>query len=271
MKIAILADIHSNLPALETVVDHVERWQPDHIVVVGDVVNRGPRPRECLQLIQARGWPCVLGNHEEYVISHAQPNASRSGIKFRIHRISYWTYQQLNGDVSALTAMPFQRSIITPDGGEVRFVHASMRGTRDGIFPTTPDDVLRQQILPPPRVIGVGHTHKALIRSIDQTLVVNAGSVGLPFDGDPRAGYAQLTRANGDWHAAIVRLDYDRARADRDFDATGFIDDGGPFAQLIRVELRDARSQLFEWTRDYEAAVVSGALTLDESVRRFLQ
>ena len=157
-----------------------------------------------------------------------------------------------------------------PDGSEVRVVHASMRGTRDGIFVETPDDVLRRQIAPAPKLFVVGHTHKPLVRTIDETLVVNVGAVGLPFDLDPRACYAQLTWQAGRWAAEIVRVEYDRAQADRDFDETGFIEEAGPIALLIRDELAQARSNLFEWSRDYEAAVVAGQMTMAESVQRFL-
>jgi diadenosine tetraphosphatase ApaH/serine/threonine PP2A family protein phosphatase len=145
-------------------------------------------------------------------------------------------------------------------------------GTRKGVFVGTSDEELRQKIAPPPRVFVVGHTHQPLIRQLDKTLVVNAGSVGLPFDGDPRAGYAQLTwhSETGAWQAEIVRLAYDRERADRDFDETGFITQGGPFAVIIRDELRRSTSHLYEWTRRYESAVMSGELTLEESVQRYL-
>ena len=102
------------------------------------------------------------------------------------------------------------------------------------------------------------------------TLVVNAGAVGLPFDLDPRACYAQLTWQAGRWVAEIIRVEYDRAQADRDFDETGFVAEAGPIALLIRDELAQARSNLFEWTRDYEAAVIAGQLTMAESVTRFL-
>ena len=106
------------------------------------------------------------------------------------------------------------------------------------------------------------------MRTIDETLVVNVGSVGLPFDGDPRVSYARLTWQHDHWDAEIVRLDYDRAQADRDFDETGFSDQIGPLARLIRVELAQARSQLGEWSRDYEAAVVAGQMSMAESVKR---
>lgn len=274
MKLAVLADIHSNWRALQTVANHIERWQPDRVVVAGDVINRGPRPVECLDFVlkmqRERGWRLVLGNHEEYVIHHAHPREPIAGPWVQIWGSSRWTYEKLKCDVSALEAMPLQQSWLTPDDTEVRVVHASMRGTRDGIFLETPDDLLREQIAPPPKLFIVGHTHKPLVRTIDETLVVNVGAVGLPFDLDPRACYAQLTWQAGRWSTKIVRVDYDRVQADRDFDETGFIEEAGPIALLIRDELAQARSNLFEWTRDYEAAVIAGHMTVADSVTRFL-
>ncbi len=274
MKLAVLADIHSNWRALQAVAVDIERWQPDRVVVAGDVINRGPCPVECLDFVlsmqRERGWRWVLGNHEEYVIHHAQPREPIAGPWIQIWGSSRWTYEQLNCDASMLEALPFQQSWQMPDGSEARVVHASMRGTRDGIFVETPAEVLREQIAPAPKLFVVGHTHQPLIRTLNGTLVVNAGSAGLPFDGDPRASYARLTWQHGVWNAEIVRLKYDRAQADRDFDETGFIAQAGPLARLMRVELQLARSMLYGWMCDYEAAVASGEMSLDESVKRVL-
>ena len=97
MKIAILADIHSNLPALQAVVSHIEQWKPDEVMVAGDIVNRGPRPLECLEVIREKqrtdGWLVVRGNHEDYVIGHTLPDAPRRGPAFEIYRAAYWTYE----------------------------------------------------------------------------------------------------------------------------------------------------------------------------------
>ncbi len=275
MKLAVLADVHSNWPALQAVADHIEVWGADRVVVAGDVINRGPRPMECWEFVQRqqreRGWLLVLGNHEEYVIHHAHPREPIAGPWVQIWGAARWTYEKLNGDVSALEALPFQQSWRMSNGSEARIVHASMRGTRDGIFLKTPEDRLRQQIAPPPKLFVVGHTHVPLVRTIDETLVVNVGAVGLPFDRDPRACYAQLTWHNQYWTAEIIRVEYDRAQADRDYDETGFAAEAGPIARLIRDELAQARSNLFEWTRDYEAAVAAGQMTMAESVERFLK
>ncbi|GAG90617.1 unnamed protein product, partial [marine sediment metagenome] len=188
MKIAVLADIHGNLPALQAVISHIDQWKPDEVMVAGDVVNRGPRPLECLETVKEKqindGWMVVRGNHEDYVISLTLPDSPRSGPYFEICRTSYWTLHQLDGHVADLNDMPFQVSTKTPDGGEIRAVHASMRDNRDGIYCDTPDDSLREQIAPPPLALCVGHTHRPLIRTLDDTLVVNVGSIGMPFDGD---------------------------------------------------------------------------------------
>ena len=108
------------------------------------------------------------------------------------------------------------------------------------------------------------------MRSLNGTLVVNTGAVGLPFDGDTRAGYAQLTRRRGVWRAELIRLAYERRRAGRDFYETRFIAEATALAPLILVELRMARSQLFEWMRRYEARVLAGEMTMEESAWEFL-
>jgi predicted phosphodiesterase len=274
MKLAVLSDIHSNLFALQAVTAHLEQWKPDRVVVAGDVVNRGSRPRECLEWVLEKerdcGWLTVRGNHEDYVLTQADPEAPRAGPAFEVHRGSYWTYQQLLGEVSALVAMPFQQSFTDPLGGEARVLHASMRGNRDGIFPRTGDETLREQVYLPPALFCVGHTHCALIRKLDQTLVVNAGSVGLPFDGDRRAGYAQLTWMHGEWRAEIIRLEYDYGEAERDFFASGFMEGAGPLAELVMVELRQARSLLFHWALTYQERALAGEISMEQSVREFL-
>jgi predicted phosphodiesterase len=272
MKIAILADIHSNLEGLNAVAEHIEQWKPDAVMVLGDVVNRGPKPVECLQFVIHRqtekGWLLLRGNHEDYVMCHATQKFS--GVEAELFQNSFWTYETLGRNMTPLESWPFSMGFGLP-GGELRIAHASMRHDRDGIYTDTTDETLRLQIgKVPPTVFCVGHTHKPLMRQIDHTLVVNVGSAGLPFDGDPRVSYAQLERLNSAWKAEIVRVDYDRAAADRHFDDSGFIDDGGAMARLIRVELRVARSQIAEWSHIYEKAVRDGEISLDDSVTKFL-
>ena len=68
MKIAVLSDIHGNLPALEAVTEHLEKWSPDIVILNGDIVNRGPLSKECLDFVLQKPWHIIKGNHEEFVI-----------------------------------------------------------------------------------------------------------------------------------------------------------------------------------------------------------
>jgi hypothetical protein len=108
------------------------------------------------------------------------------------------------------------------------------------------------------------------VRAVDATLVVNAGSVGLPFDGDTQASYAQLCWRRGAWQAAIARVPYDRARAERDYAETGFLQGSGVIAPLIYDEFRTARPRLNRWMARYKQAVLAGELSAANSVRDYL-
>lgn len=275
MKVAVLADIHSNFVAFQAAAEHLAAWKPDHVILAGDLVNRGPRPVECLGYFQEQaarsGWLAVRGNHEDYVIEQANHHAHPSSPAYEVHRASHWTYQRLGMDTRPLQEMPFQQSLYAPDGSELRVVHASMRGIRDGIYVDTPDSALEGQVAPPPAVLCVGHTHRSLIRSLNGTLVVNAGSVGLPFDENPQLAYAQVTWQHGEWRAEIIRLQYDRSQARADFFEQGYYVEAGPLVKLVLIELQTARSMLFHWSYLYQARAERGLISMQESVDEFIQ
>jgi predicted phosphodiesterase len=282
MKIAVLADIHANYIALETATEHLSHWEPDRVIIAGDTVNRGPRPAECLDLIRDKidndGWLALRGNHEDYVVIHASPNAPLQGPALEVHRASYWTFQQLGSDVEQLSDMPYQQTFRGPDRRTVQFLHGSLLGARDGIYPETSDYSLRKKIgldqlsqtETSLALFGVGHTHRPVIRWLNSILVVNAGSVGLPFDHDTRLAYAQLTWSNGNWRAEIIRLTYDLNRAERDFYDTGYLENGGPLTQLVKIELLTASSHLYNWAIEFQESALDGNISVLESVQEYL-
>ncbi|RMH01929.1 MAG: metallophosphoesterase [Chloroflexi bacterium] len=275
MKIAVISDIHGNYPALLRVLEDLEQWQPDHVIVAGDVVNRGPRSPECWQLIRQRqisaGWQVIRGNHEDYLLDCAQPDFPLSGPTYEIRQFAYWTYQQLNGATAEFATLPDRVSLYAPDQTELRVCHASMHHNRDGIYAESPDEVLMQQIAPPPAVFVTAHTHKPFVRQAGSSLVVNVGAVGAPFDQDPRASYGRFTwHPQTGWQAEIARVPYDRQQTEQDYVATGFLEEGGPLTQLMLIELRQARGLIFRWASQYEQAVLNEEITLAESVRRIL-
>ena len=150
-----------------------------------------------------------------------------------------------------------------------------MGGNRDGIYPETGDQALANKVglndmAISPGLVCVGHTHRPLIRNLNNTLVVNAGSTGLPFDGDRRPSYAKLSWSDDHWDAEIVRFDYDHEKAVEDFDVTGYLKNAGPLTELVLIELKEARSQLYQWAVKYQERVMSGEISMHESVQHFL-
>ena len=273
MKIAVLSDIHGNLAALQAVAEDIVGWQADAIVVAGDIINRGPLPRACLEFVFEQvartGWLVLRGNHEEYVMSVFVDPSPRAGVEEAVRASVRWTAAQI-GDPAPLAAMPSIIRLAAPDGGEVRIVHASMRHNRDNILPQTTDDELRAKIAPAPPLFVCGHTHRPLIRQVDSTLVVNAGAVGLPFDSDVRASYARLTWQETGWGVAITRVPYDRERAALEYQESGFLSQSGPLAPLIFAEFQQAKPFLSTWYQRYEADVLAGVLSAAQAVEQFV-
>lgn len=274
MKVAVLSDIHGNLPALKTVIADIDHWRPDIVIVDGDIVNRGPCSGTCLELLLERrerqGWFIVRGNHEEFVLDCSNPDTPHDGPEYAIKQFAHFALHQVGANAEILRQLPDIYEQSSPAGDILRVVHASMRSNRDGIYPVTPDDELRDLIAPPPSVFVTGHTHRPLIRQVDNTLVVNIGAVGSPFDNDRRAGYGRFTANGKGWQAEVVRLEYDYRQIEKDYVESGFLSQGGPLAQLMLVELRKARGLIFRWASRYEEAVLSGRLTLEDSVRQLL-
>ncbi len=273
MKLAVLSDIHANLPALEAVLADIERWQPDHTIVAGDIINRGPRPAECLRLIEERvrgGWMALRGNHEDYVLNVASyPDRMPQGIEGAVRANVRWTLGQIGGLVSFIADLPDRIAFAAPDGSPVRVVHASMIHSRDCIFPETGDDELRAKIAPPPALFVCAHTHRPLIRQIDSALVVNVGAAGLPFDGDMRVSYGRLTW-DGGWRAEIARVAYDRDRLEDDFVQSGYLSQNAAVASLVLDEFRRSLPRMGSWYDAYKEQVLAGELTVEESVERIL-
>lgn len=278
MKVAVLADIHGNLAALHAVVEDLERWRPDLVAVAGDIVNRGPESRACLdlvlQLAAERGWLVMRGNHERYVLHYSRETARsgfpRSGPHYEMSRIIGWAHRQIGSRLPEVASLP--ESLRLDVGGErLAIYHASLRHDRDGIGRHSDEALLRSQIDPAAAVFCVGHTHMPFVRRVGDTLLVNVGAVGLPFDGDTRAAYAQLVQGREGWQATIRRLLYDHERTLRTFMTNGTFNAVGAHAPILFEELRSGRSLMFDFIPLYHERILAGAIGMEAAVDEFLK
>jgi predicted phosphodiesterase len=272
MKIAVLSDVHGNVPALQAVLEDLVRWHPDEVIVNGDLVNRGPYSLHVLQLLQ-RELPAarfLRGNHENWLLRCAESPIDPDSLTYEIDRFAYLALRQLGKKVETVAAWEDHLDLTELEGGSLHITHGSRLGDRHGISPETEGEELAQR-LGDPRDLFVGsHTHRAFSRYHNGNLVVNTGSVGQPFDGDERAAYLQLKFHRGRWRAESVRVAYDRERAIADFERSGFLDEGGVLTRVILREFIEARVHVGPWRRQYLEAVKAGEISVVESVERYL-
>jgi predicted phosphodiesterase len=206
MRIAILSDIHGNLPALEAVIRDIDEQGPDEIWCGGDLGWAGPWASECIARVRAAGWPTIKGNTDVWITGDIQGVTSkedRSALEeiARAHAIS-------DDDARWLIELPLGHS----GPGSVLLVHGTPRSPFDAPMP----DASPSEFEPyenAATLVVYAHVHRAFLRRLaDGTLVCNSGSVGMPMDGDS-ACYLLVDRQGPDLTVTHRRVSFDRAAA----------------------------------------------------------
>lgn len=274
MKIAVFSDVQGNLPAMEAAMEHIRAWRPDLVILNGDLVNRGPSSSGCLDLFEeqrrSEAWLPVRGNHEDYIL-HCGETSADSELEGAMRSFADWTARQLGARADRLRRWPDHLCLHGPAGDWIHCTHGSLAGNRDGISSSVPDRELPGRVPEDVALFVTAHTHKPLERTFRDVRILNVGSVGSPFDGDPRASYARIEHRASGWKTAIVRLPYDREQTARDFRESGFLDQGGPLAGFIFEEWRHARLMLPLLKERYLQALTRGEITLERAVHEFLR
>lgn len=188
MKIAALYDIHGNLPALEAVLDEIQRLDVAEIVVGGDVVL-GPMASECIDKLCSIDIPVhyIKGNCEDFVLN-AHAGLPLQNIPEKILKRIQWTASNLlPHQLQTISNWQDQFHLDLESLGKILFCHATPRNNTEIFTQLTPSDKLEEifeSVLVP--TVVCGHTHMQFDIQIGNTRVVNSGSVGMPF-GEPGA------------------------------------------------------------------------------------
>lgn len=279
MRLAVLADIHGNLPALEAVLADVRRYNVDGIVVAGDTVGGGPQSVEAIRLLRSLGCWMIRGNNEDYFQVYdtgTAPDGWCVGDQWAAMR---WSYARFDRDaLDFIASLPEQRVVALPGTAPIRIVHGSPQDLSGQLFPDRDPVTLRlfkeAGFLPSGRepdrleltmvqisepVLVCGHTHIPWKQEQNGRLALNPGSVGASIDGDVRAQYALLTWQNGRWQAEHRAIPYDLDQIRVTFQESGLLDEGRAFARacLLTIETgQNVAGRFVSYT--FELAVEAG-------------
>ena len=271
MRIAVLADIHGNLPALEAVGAEIDRLRPDLVFVAGDFQNRGPSPREVTELVMDSGWPILRGNHEDYVIWQTEESPPQDTVDYYNWLPARWTADLTSDFVETIKQLPIALTFSGPNDRPVTIAHGSPRSNNEGFFPRTSEAKAVEMIgSDPPGLLCVGHSHLPLVRQINSTLIVNVGSVGFPFDGDQRASFGIVSWEGDHWISEIRRVAYPVRSVIEELGRVNFYEGAGPLSFLIRRELESARPHLSPFERLFGTSVRNGKLSIQQAVEAYM-
>ena len=200
MRVAILSDIHANLPALTATFDDLPKV--DSVVCLGDVVGYYADPNEVCDLLKRKSIPAILGNHDAYVLGILTPHETRAAA-YRTR----WTRETLTSEnLEWLRSLP---SSLRFQWGKlaVQLRHATPWDEEGYLYPDSPK--LNEVHLNVNQFLILGHTHWPMLRKCGAGFVLNPGSVGQPRDCNPDAAYAILDCDSGS--VEFRRVPYDVA------------------------------------------------------------
>ncbi len=198
MMIAVISDIHGNLPALLA----VEKDMPEVELVLcaGDLVGYYPYPNEVIKEIRKLGARCIRGNHERAVIfrnhEHFNPTAKKA---------IEWTIQNMSSESMEYIKNLRDNLLLTINGKRVALHHGAPFNEDFYLMPENIDEELLKY--DNADLLIVGHTHIPVIVDYGEKAIINPGAVGQPRDGNPKASYALIDLEN--WNFEIRRVDYD--------------------------------------------------------------
>lgn len=216
-RLAVLSDVHGNLVALEATLKAIRREKPDAILVAGDLVLNGPDPAgtvEAFRALDAEGALIVSGNTDIAVADFdfgaafpQYPDGVPDGIRFAAE----WAHDELSDEqLGWLRRLPAERRLRTDDDTLVLVVHASPGSQTRGFDQALDANVILERVsATDARIVCVGHTHVPEVRDMGWKVIVNDGSAGYVFDGDPTASWALVTVAEGEVNAEIRRTEFD--------------------------------------------------------------
>ena len=272
VRLAVIADIHGNLDALEAVLQDLGPQGIDRLYINGDVVNRGPDSVACMRRVLE--WShtdlpqpeFTLGNHDDLMLlwQARSPLLPAEWYADPFWGATAWSARQLEraGMLDPIAGWPMSLRPHTPGLPQVVIAHGSPQHYREAIGTFTSSERGAELLAAAETgVLVASHIHRPMVRQVGlpqiglceqpEGWLINTGAVGAPFDGDPRARYLLLEADQGSWTPSICAVPYDRTGVLERFETSGLLEEGGLSALIFLEELKSARSlytPFWEWT-----------------------
>lgn len=273
-RLAILSDIHGNLPALEAVITDLAGQGVEQVIVAGDLINWGPFSAQVVERVHEAGWAIIRGNHELVLLDHGTPHEPAAWADRAAFPIPHWLQRQLSpAQRLAIALWPDTLVVRPPDAPPLRIVHGSPRDHVEAIYPGISAAELAPMLTGvEEETIIAGHTHLPMNRQIGRWHVLNPGSVGMMIDGTHDARYLILDGDARGWRGEPRRVPYDKAPLFAEFARLGFIEECGLIGELVVEEFRTARLRIapfLRWhattcpTAPFDATILARFRTVD--------
>jgi predicted phosphodiesterase len=252
MRLAALADIHGNLPALEAVLADVEQLGVDGTIVAGDFIDR-PQPLEAVHAVRALGACTIRGNRENYALAYTRQEAPVHWRTSKQWTGIRWLCDCLDDETLDYIASLPEACVYAAEGTDpIRVVHGSPETMTGLVLPSRDrgamelyrqagllelsynrmsiDEAVTRFDEP---VLVCAHSHIPWKQELHGTLAVNPGSVGVPINGDARAQYALLTWARDRWEAELRAIPYDLQQIRSAFEKSDILAIEGDLASAL--------------------------------------
>jgi len=246
MRVALMGDLHANLPALEAILDHAGQEGAEAIWNLGDLVGYGAFPEEVVQHMREHDAVSTLGRYDRLVVRFKKRREKWQRSKEREEYLALeWAYEQLSKKSRKYLRFLSQEIRMKVQGKRVLLTHGST-GAEDGCLTAdTPEKQLAKLARDAKaELILCGCSHEPFVRSVEGVWFINPGSAGLPRDGDPRAAYAILEVGPEEIQVFHHRVAYDVERL---------------VVELNRHKLPEAFARMFREGRPLDAVLETEA------------
>lgn len=211
MRIAVMSDIHGNFEALSAVMSAIETEDIDEIIFLGDLVFKGPEPKDCFQFMkQIKPYIWLKGNTDEW-FDLKEAGEIENKLKDDVYEYFLFAKNELsNNNLRFLSRLP-KKDSFEIFGKNILCVHGTPKSNNDILDSRRSDEEIKEIVKDVEEdILLCGHSHHSFYKEIEGKKIINVGSVGLPFDGIPKASFIVLDiRKNKEIGIEFKRIDYD--------------------------------------------------------------